>query len=116
MFNLLSMFEDFPNVTINIYTYTETYDSDTGQITGSYTLDSVKDCFAFQRSAIQWYIRGKMFDDVDVVFIMDSPPAADNIICFDGLWYNVLHADNIAFTDSVYTVGAGRIEKPILAE
>ncbi len=113
--DVLSYFADFPQVEIRFYSYETTYDAGTGKLDEAYAFDYNQACWGFQRSAAQSFVRGREFDDVDMVFILDTLPPNSDIMYYDGLWYTVAYPDNIGFS-GVYTIGAKRTDKPKLSD
>ena len=70
--DILDFFDDFPQVTVSLYGSQSDYDPDTGELTEGYTLNETLSAWGFQKSAVQNYIRDKVFDDVDKVYIFEQ--------------------------------------------
>ena len=114
MFDILSNFADFPKVSIEVYTETSVYDPNTGQIVTGYSLNDTLKAWGLQKSAAQTFIRDTVFDTVDLVFILDTLPDHTAYIKYNELWYSIAYPDNIAFADTVYTIGCTRTTAPNL--
>jgi len=112
--NFLDGFADFPTITLTLYTQSSTFTQATGKLISRYELNTTKTAHGFQKAAIQSYIRDKVFDNVDMVFIMDTQPDKKTILMYNNIWYSVVFPDDIGFSSSVFLIGATRVEKPKL--
>ncbi len=113
--DVLAYFDDFPQVTIEFYSESETYDPATGQTTVEWTSEGEVSAWGMQQSAVRSYINDRMFDDVDMIFIMEASDAPDagEYLKYDGNWYTVHYPDNVGFADSVTTIGVKRVTAPV---
>jgi len=112
--NFLDDFADFPTVSLMTYDRVSTFTQSTGKMVTSYELNETITAHGFQKAAIQSYVRDKIFDDVDMVFIMATLPSKDDLLVYDGIWYSIAYPDDIGFATSVYLIGATRVEEPKL--
>ena len=113
--NFLDGFADFPTVSLSMYDQVSSFTQASGILVTKYEYSEAITAHGFQKSAVQSYLRDKIFDTVDMVFIMDSLLEKDDLILYDSIWYTIDYPDNVGFASSVYVIGATRTERPDLA-
>ena len=111
--DMLEYFSDFPTVTLRAYSGVTQLTSD-ARILTKYDFTETLSAHGFQKSAVQSYIRDKVFDDVDMVMILSVLPDKEDLIQHNSIWYSVAYPDNVGFADSVYIIGLKRVERPEL--
>jgi hypothetical protein len=111
--SMLTFFSDFPQISISIYDPLSQYTSD-ARILTKYDFDEAVSVWGFQKSAMQAYVRDKIFDDVELVIISDSTLSKYSLIEYGGIWYSIANPDNVGFSDGVFLHGLKRVEKPAL--
>jgi hypothetical protein len=110
---MLEFFEDFPTITVNLYDPLTQYTSDARALT-KYDFDEAVSAHGFQKSAMQNYVRDKVFDNADFILITSTAMNKYKLVNYDSNWYSVSHPDDIGFAGSVYLHGLSRVEKPAL--
>ncbi len=113
--DVLAYFDEFPKVTIEFYSQSETYNPTTGQTTVEWVSGGEVRAWGLQRGATRTFINDRSFDDVDMVFVLEQEPSVGKYIKYDDNWYSIHYPDNVGLAGSVYTVGAKRVTKPVEA-
>ena len=113
--DMFDLFSDFATVDIRIYESIATFTASTGKLLTRYSFDEILTAHGYQKSQMQNYVRDKVFDDVEMIFVTDTLPAKDSYIYHNSIWYSIAYPDNAGYEGEIYIVGAKRIDKPALA-
>ena len=103
---------NFPQQTVNIYSFTEGIDPLTGIPSTTYALKETKDVWILPQSVAKRYFTDKVVDELTNLMITDKALKSTDIVQYGATWYQCKISDDIFFSSEVVQIGLIKIAKP----
>ena len=103
---------DFPTQTVNIYSFTDGIDSNTGIPTTVYALKETREVHIFPQSTAKKVFTDKIVDELTNLMVTDEVLESTDLVNYGDTWYSCKISDDILFSSEVVQIGLIKIKAP----